>query len=273
MRSAQKQPKDAQAYFLQGLIGSYERHTIALEALRSEQTTLESLSALAVAKLTLQSAIGEPISTEPIAPKPPNSTSFARQKLKTLALRNRSELKSLEALINAQREQKTKAFSPALPSAEFQIAKEKYEYDGGFSGADEQTVATIALVWQLPGVAKPYFDRQAALYEQRALESRLNDAKKALELQLASADERLLLAEKAYEIAKESLILAEENLRIAQNRFNERIASASDLIDADAALWQARERRAFYYYEKLLALADLERVVESDLTPSAIAKP
>ncbi|MDR0663944.1 MAG: TolC family protein [Helicobacteraceae bacterium] len=266
MRATQKQAKDARAFFDQGLIGSYERHAIAIEALQSEQTTLNALSALEVAKLTLQRVIAQPLSDEPIAPAPPKTTLFDRKRLNNLTLKNRSEIKSLLAQINAQKEQKTKALSPALPSADLQVAKEKYEYESGFSGIDEQTTTTLTLTWQLPGVVKPYFDREAALYDQRALESRLADLKRTLELQLASVSERLLLAEKAFEVAKESLKLAEENLRIAQNRFNEQIASASELIDADAALWKAKEQYTLYYYDKLLALADLERVTESDLT-------
>ncbi|MDR1912043.1 MAG: TolC family protein, partial [Helicobacteraceae bacterium] len=263
LRAAQKQAKDAQAFYNQGLIGDYERHTIALEALQNEQTTLEAQSALEVARLTLQNAIAQPLLDEPIAPKPPIRAAFDRAKLSAIMQKNRSELKSLTAQINAQKEQKTKAISPALPSADLQFSKEKYKYDDGFSGMDDQTVTTLTLTWQLPGVIKPYFDREAALYEQRALESRMIDLKRTLELQLASADERFLLAEKAFEVAKASLRLAEENLRIAQNRFNERIASASELIDADAALWRAKERYTLYYYDKLLAIADLERVIES----------
>ncbi|MDR2151296.1 MAG: TolC family protein [Helicobacteraceae bacterium] len=265
MKATKKQAKDAQAFFDQGLIGSYEKHAIALEALQSEQTALSALSALQVATLTLQNAIAAPLPSEPIAPKPPQNSALNRDKLNDLTLKNRSEIKSLLAQINAQKEQKTKAVSPALPSADLQIAKEKYEYENGFSGIDEQTTTTITLAWQLPGLVKPYFDREAALYDQRALESRLTDLKRTLQLQLASAFERLLLAEKAFEVARESLKLAEENLRIAQNRFDERIASASELIDADAALWKAKEQYTLYYYDKLLALADLERVTESNL--------
>ncbi|MDR1451717.1 MAG: TolC family protein [Helicobacteraceae bacterium] len=265
MKAMRMQAKDARAFFDQGLIGGYERSSIELEALQSEQTTLGAISALEVAKLTLESAIAQPLLGVVVAPKPPQTSRLNREKLGDLTLKNRSEIKSLIAQIGAQKEQKTKALSPALPSADLQVARERYEYENGFSGIDEQTTTTLTFTWQLPGLIKPYFDRQAALYDQRALESRLTDLKRAIELQLASAHERLLLAEKAFGVAKESLKLAEDNLRIAQNRFNERIASASDLIDADAALWKAREQYTLYYYDRLLALADLERVAERDL--------
>ncbi|MDR2639418.1 MAG: TolC family protein, partial [Helicobacteraceae bacterium] len=213
MKAMQKQAKDAQAFFNQGLIGSYERHSIALEALQSEQTALVALSALEIAKLTLENAVARPLEGDVVAPQARKTGALNRAKLVERTLKNRSEIKSLIALINAQKEQKTKAISPALPSADFQIAKERYEYESGFSGIDDQTTATVTLTWQLPNLVKPYFDREAALYDQRALESRLTDLKRTIELQLASANERLLLAEKAFEVAKASLKLAEDNLR------------------------------------------------------------
>ncbi|GHS88424.1 hypothetical protein FACS189487_06640 [Campylobacterota bacterium] len=268
LRAMQRQFSDAEAFYALGLIASYERHQIAIETLQSEQTALKAKSDLAIALKTLEYAIAAPITSDLETPKERYLGSLGsvdRAVLSESMLKNRSEIKSLSAQIEAQKNQKTKALSPAFPSIDAQIAKEKYRYDTGFSGQNEQTTATLTLSWQLQGLAKPYFDREAAFYDQKILESQLIDLRQTLELQLSGAFERLALADRALKIAEESLKLAQENLQIAQNRFNEQIATSSELIDADAALWRAREQRTFFYYDRLLAIAQLERVVETTL--------
>ncbi|MDR2906060.1 MAG: TolC family protein [Helicobacteraceae bacterium] len=267
MRAIKKQSDDAEAFLGQGLIGAFERHQIALEALQSEQTAMKARSDLAVALKSLETTIGAAIAGDLTPPDEAASgdlNASEHNALFDVMLKNRSELKSLAAQIEAQKSQKTRAFAPALPSVDIQIAREKFEYDDGFQGQREQTTTMLTLTWQLPGLIKPYFDREAAFYEQKILESRFADLKKTLALQLTTSLERADLAFRAFVVAEESLKLAEENLRIVQNRFNERIASASDLLDADAALWRAREQRTLYYYDKLLAIAELSRVLEKE---------
>ncbi|GHV02864.1 hypothetical protein AGMMS50229_00410 [Campylobacterota bacterium] len=266
LRSAQKQAADAEAFFVQGLIGAYERHAIALEAMQSEQTALRAESDLQVARLALESQIAAPLESPVVKIVFGAKELPKREKLQTMMLQNRSEIKSLEATIEAQKHQKTRAVSEALPTIDASVARERYEYESGYSGLEEQTVTMVTLNWQLEGIIKPYFAREAALYDQRALESQMIDLKRNLSLQLATIDERFRLAQRAFVIAQSALTLAEENLRIVTNRFNERLASASELIDADAALWRAREQYTLYYYDKQQAFAELERVVEGDLT-------
>ncbi|MGE4295568.1 MAG: TolC family protein [Campylobacterales bacterium] len=265
LRSARKQVADAEAFYAQGLIAAYERLSIQVEAANSEQKALKAASDLKVARLTLESLIGQPLPSEPASVSARTPALPDRAALRESQLKNRSEIQSLNALTQAQKQQVRKAVSGLLPTAEVTLAQEQYEYADGFSGVDSQSVTTLSLNWQLFNGLKPYHDREAALYQQRILESRLNDLKRQLALQLQSVYERYELAARAFGVVEAGLKLAEENYRIVKNRFDAQLASAGDLIDAEAVLWRAKEQYTLYYYDKLLALAELERVTQTPL--------
>src|SRR5690606_2834732 len=125
--------------------------------------------------------------------------------LNALMQERRSELKSLQALIEAQKQQKRKASAELLPSADFALSQEQYEYDAGFSGLEEQTIATLTLNWSLFSGFKTLREREAAHYGQRILESRLSDLKRQLALQLQSAYERYELASRGFLVVEAAL--------------------------------------------------------------------
>ena len=265
LRLAQKQVFDAEAFYAQGLIAAHEQLGIQVEAAHSEQKALKAASDLKVARLTLESTMGVPLPSEPKPIAAQAVLPIEPANLNALMQERRSEIKSLQSLIEAQKQQKRKASADLLPTANLAFSQEQYEYDSGFSGLEEQTVATLTLNWSLFSGFKTLREREAAHYGQRILESRLSDLKRQLTLQLQSTYERYELASRGFLVVEAALGLAQEHYRIIKNRFDAQLSGATDLIDAEAALSRAREQYNLYYYDKLLALAELERVTQSPL--------
>ncbi|MDR3163364.1 MAG: TolC family protein [Helicobacteraceae bacterium] len=266
LQAAKKRCNDAIRFYNLGLIATYDRQQIELDLLQAEQTALKAKSDLSIARQALESMIGMSIDSEPQAVRMPRIASIDLTSLRETMQTQRSEIRTLNALIEAQKNRKLKTVSSALPSVDIYVAKERYEYESGQSGINEQTTAAITATWRLDGFIKPYFERQSALYEQRVLESRLADLRRTLNLQLANTYERFVLAVEAFGVAQTALTVARENERIVQNRFEAQLAGASDMTEATALFWRAQEQYTNFYYDQLSALSELERVTESEFT-------
>jgi outer membrane protein TolC len=264
LQAAKKRYNDAARFYNLGLIAMYDKQQIELDLLQAEQTSLKAKSDLSIAKQTLESMIGVPINSEPQAVKMPRIDAIDIAPLREKMQTQRSEIKALNALIETQKNHALKTLSSALPSVDIYVAKERYEYESGQSGIDEQTTTAITATWRFDGIIKPYYERQSALYEQRVLESRSADLKRTLNLQLSNIYERFMLAMQTFKVAQTALAVARENERIVQNRFEAQLASASDMTEAAALFWRAQEQYTNFYYDQLSALSELERVTESE---------
>ena len=69
------------------------------------------------------------------------------------------------------------------------------------------------------------------------------------------------------ELARVGIEQAEENYRITDNQFRERVATTTDLLDARFLLSRARDEYNNAVYNVSLSLAALERVVEGPFAP------
>lgn len=85
----------------------------------------------------------------------------------------------------------------------------------------------------------------------------------AVRLQVNQAYQNYLLNQKKIEVYQKAIVQAEENYKIVKNKFNNALATTTDLLDADVAQLQARLNAAFakadasVAYNKLLQTAGL----------------
>ncbi|MGA6993910.1 MAG: TolC family protein, partial [Candidatus Deferrimicrobiaceae bacterium] len=70
-------------------------------------------------------------------------------------------------------------------------------------------------------------------------------------------------------LSRKSVEQAEENYRITESQFRERVATAADLLDARVFLTRARTEYNAASYDLGLSLAALERVVEGPVSPGS----
>ena len=91
----------------------------------------------------------------------------------------------------------------------------------------------------------------------------------AIQLEINQAYQNYLLSQKKIEVYEKATAQAEENYKIVKNKFNNALATTTDLLDADVAQLQARLNAAFskadasVTYNKLLQTAGLLNNTES----------
>lgn len=176
-----------------------------------------------------------------------------------LALQNRKDI----AALNLRKQAATTGIKAVKGQAYPSIA-----LTGGYIAADIPSVLTvtnainigvgvnynIASLWKTGKIDEAKAREKQVLANQAILAD-------AVHLQVVQAYETYLLSNKKIEVYKKSIEQAEENYRIVKNKFNNTLATTTDLLDADIAQLQARLNAAFatadagVAYSKLLHTA------------------
>ena len=104
---------------------------------------------------------------------------------------------------------------------------------------------------------------QQAKAREKQLEANQEMLADAIQLEINQAYQNYLLSQKKIEVYEKATLQAEENYKIVKNKFNNALATTTDLLDADVAQLQARLNAAFskadasVAYNKLLQTAGL----------------
>ncbi len=243
--AAARQAEDAEAFYEEGLIALHELMQLRLQKADADQRLLAAKSALRLARNDLSSLMGTPLESEP---EPFELNRYEPVETPHHHLAQRSELRA--------------GFYPSLDAS---ITQERYEYDADTTGPDEQQSTTLSLNWSLFSGFSTLKGHEAARHDVRVADHQIAELKRQLDLQLSDAQERLRLSDEALRVAQVALQTAGENHRMVQNRFESQLATATELVDARAALWAAKEQVIAYHHDRLEAIARLERTLETPL--------
>ena len=173
----------------------------------------------------------------------------------------RPELKSMDAMITAAEEQLRQARGGYLPTADLFAS---YQVDQGFVHGDEQGDS-----W-MTGIRLNYNlyegDRtRAAVARAEANLARLKERRHklalAIDLEIQQARLALQQAEERIKVTTNQVQLATESARLFQERFKEGVILASNLLDAQSRLTEARVHASLARAARLIAIADLRRAV------------
>jgi outer membrane protein TolC len=119
--------------------------------------------------------------------------------------------------------------------------------------AREQTLytATIGLSINLFDGFTTTAQHQQALTRLRQEEDRLRDLAARLRLELVQAANDVRVARERIAVTEQSITQSEENLRINRDRYQEQVGTATEVLDAQTLLTQARTDyyRAIYDYQ------------------------
>lgn len=141
---------------------------------------------------------------------------------------------------------------------------------GGYVAANVPNILTVTNAVNI-GLGLKYnlsFGKNNSQVEQaRAREKQLAANEELLgnsiQLEINEAYQNYLLSQKKIEVYEKAVAQAEENYKIVKNKFNNALATTTDLLDADVAQLQARLNAAFskadasVAYNKLLQTAGL----------------
>lgn len=175
--------------------------------------------------------------------------------------RNRPELAGIAALVNAQEARIRQAKAGSLPTAD---AFGSYQADKGTEldeGSGNSWVAGVRLQYTLydgqqteAAIAKAEAQWRAAKEQQRKLEMDCSLEVEQAALALHQEEERL-------KVTGSMVTAASESARLARLRFKEGVLLASELIDTENRLTDARLSHDQAIAARKIAIADLRRAI------------
>lgn len=101
--------------------------------------------------------------------------------------------------------------------------------------------------------------REKAVSQRQQVNQQLNLVRQQALLELSTAQNDLNVARERIEVTRNAIRQGEENLRINQDRYQERVGTATDVLDAQTLLSQARTEYYQAYYAHQVATARLQK--------------
>ena len=272
-----RQSRDAELFYRGGLTAKNEFLKVEVELASARQDLLKAESAFRVARKGLERVTGVPVGEE----EPIGETAFGEPAgldegaLAPLMMERRSELRFLAALRQARERARDSIRGGYLPSVDLSLSHSRFGEAFAFEGRedplfDSDTNAAVEAKWTLFDGFRKRSDILAESAEIRAVEERIRDTQDDLLLQLKSAVEGYRVSAGRITLARKSVEQAEENYRITQSQFRERVATTTDLLDARVFLARARTEYNNAFYDLGLSLATLERVVEGPVATGPV---
>ncbi|RXJ88765.1 hypothetical protein CRV01_09070 [Arcobacter sp. CECT 8983] len=262
----QKQYKDSENRFDQGLLAKNDLLQVNAQMLQAKQNLARAKASSKTAWYSLKNILGGNLSKEEKIEDLKRDTAFIFD-YKEEEIFSRSEIKALKETIEALLNQRNaNAYGTALPSVSLDLAHTKYGQDASLNSDelafDEQSRATVNVKWNLynGGADKA----QTIILRKKSLQAKeeLEELKLNVKLQYENAVEDFNVSKLNYETAKISLEQSKENYKIVNNRFNEGLSTSTDLINANFLLTQAKQSFDDAFYDRFLAKASLDRILE-----------
>ena len=178
-------------------------------------------------------------------------------------LENRSEIKSLQAMINASFSSVSANRSSFYPKVDASYSFNKYGNEFSLN-EDSQNVANLTASWNLYNGGSNNSSLKISKMKMNESKILLNKLRLDIKVQYFNAISALNLSKENLEISFLSLEQAKVNYEIVSNRFNEGVSTATDLIDANYLLTKVRQRYYNAYYSKFLAYSNLDRITQKN---------
>jgi len=182
------------------------------------------------------------------------------------ALENREELKKLMNYSNISDLQVKMNKSGKLPDMFLAM-------DYGFQGTDyrfnknqDYIQASAVLTWNLFSGFRDRARIKQSLYQKEIIDSKIDEAKKQIELQVINTLNDLLTAEKSITAAESQLKSAREGFRLIKRKYEEGEASLIEFIDARTTLTQSEENLIISRFSYLACFAEFEKVIATGKT-------
>ncbi len=275
----ERQSRDAEKFWRAGLTAKNQFLLVEVSLASTRQEFLQAETNVRIARKALDRAIGVPVGEDTVIEdidfgKPMD---LDEEALSRTMLANRSELKFLQARFAAREYARDSIRGRYYPSVDLSLSHSRFGETYAFEGLpdplfDSDTRATVEAKWNLFEGWRTKNDILAEESEVRAITERIRDTEENLFLQLKAAVEEYRVSAGRIGLARTGIEQAEENFRITENQFRERVATTTDLLDARFLLSRARDEYNNAFYNLNLSLAALERVVEGPVAAGSAGK-
>jgi len=145
-------------------------------------------------------------------------------------------------------------------------AWQRNEGMGSFA-AQEATYVGLTASWQLWGWGRKHWALREATATAKQARVGLQAMTDAVPIEVKRSWDSVAASWQAYEVAQVTDAQARENHRIVSARFDNQLATATDLLDAESLLAQARMSRLTSRYDYLTAVARWQRTTGVNVEP------
>lgn len=244
-----------------GLMARNDLLKVQLQKSNVELALLEAESNLKIAAMNLALQLGLPQGTE----IQPDTTGME-------AMPDAGSVAQWEKIALEQRKDKS-ALNARIEAAKVGVNAAKGEYwpglalTGGYIGADIPSFLTVAnalnvgvgLQYNVSSLWKTGSKVEAAkarLHQAEAMEGIVADQ---VRLEVTHAYHSYVLSTQKTKVFAQSVEQADENYRITKNKYDNNLATTTDLLDADVAQLQARLNYAFSKADAMVAYKKLQK--------------
>ncbi len=257
----EKHVEMAQKYESEGMISHTDVLSAQVELLKSKQNVVEARNSTRLAGLKLAQvlSLGRGVQVKALE-KPQDSFDVQLDSLESYqqqAIENRTELERIELGREAASRKEKIALLDYIP----QIALiGSYQYAAGIDILDPSHQGLIGLMmsWTIfDGLGHHYEAKQASL-ESTELESKSDEARELIELEVAQKYLALQTVLERVELTQQALALAEENLRTVTAQFAQGESVNTDVLTAQAKRTAAKADDVKARIDILIAYAELK---------------
>ena len=256
-----KQYEDSSNFFTQGLIAQNELLEVEVQMLQATQDLQNAKTDEKISRHELENVLGAKIVDEVESINLDEKISFDKKNIE-----NRSELKALELISKSYISLAKASQSGYLPSVDASFSVNKYGEDANPSDRtgypDSQSIGTVSLNWNLYNGDSDKTDVMINRKKATQYMMQLKDLKLQIDLQYENAREQLEVSKLNLKTANKALETSKLNYEIVVNKVQEGLSSNKDLIDANYLLTKSKQNYFSAYYNRYLAIATLERVLE-----------
>ena len=250
--------KIAEAFYKAGTQPQYDVTKAQVDVASAKLNLIRSQNQIKVSKLLLENSMGVKIPDNFIITDSLryDSLNLSADSVKSIALDNRSDLKSLKLKLSAQRSLVSSLWSQHLPSIS---AFGNYNWNGfDFPLYSRWTAGINFTIPIFQGFAV-----NAQVQQAEAQGKNLEASIEQLTLSIISEVQQNYLsvieAENMIAAADKLVLQAEENFKLAKGRYKSGVGSATEITDAQLALSNARYSNIQAHYDYLTSLVRLKR--------------
>ncbi len=258
--------EDIQNFFKQGLATKNEVLKVEVQLSEAQLNQIEAKNSVKLAVVNLDNVISIPLTTDVQVQKDVQIENEIFDELDQLidkAMKNRSELKSMQYRLDASKSAITMAESDWYPqiflAGNYYYAKPNQRIlptTNAFNSTWDLSVGVSFNLWNW-GATKDQTTQAETQYEET------KDSYKTLQdgvtLEVTQNYYNLIKAKEKVFVTEQTVSQAEENYRVTDERFKQGLTLNSELLDAETALMQAKTNHAQAIVDYELAKAQLDK--------------
>jgi outer membrane protein TolC len=268
----EQQLRDTQLFYREGLLPKNDVLEVDLSLASNRQDLLQAKRDRTVAVKRLERVTGARLSAEEAFEEFKEmgtiraDTTFDFDTLREEMLGRRSEMKFLEETVEANRYAMKSVRGEYLPALDVRASYNRFVADAAgsqiFGDKDEEAQVVITASWNLFSGFETRHESARFHYLARAAEAELADTEQELILQLQTSLENFDVSKGKLAVAEVAIDQGEENYRVVESQFKERVATSTDLLDARFLLTRAKNQYNDAVNDLRLSAAQIERVLE-----------